>query len=178
MTKKKINIDDVNAWSNLDWNEPVVPDVLKKTDAVINVARANRIRTQSPEHRKRMSEIQKGKRKGPQSELTKERNRQSNLGRVISESTRQKLSENAKKQMNDPKAKLNNSKQAKERLSIPSNNPNYKGFIYSKNVETGEIKSYDGPKDFIGTGYNYFTVLKRIKTGKIHKGHVWYRESN
>ena len=40
----KININDANAWSALDWDEPTIPEALKKTDAQVNVGRANRIK--------------------------------------------------------------------------------------------------------------------------------------
>ncbi len=56
MTKKKINIDDVNAWSNLDWNDTVVPNALKKTDAQVNKSRANRLSANNPEWVKSVTE--------------------------------------------------------------------------------------------------------------------------
>ena len=39
---KKININDKKAWSELDWDDPVQPEALKKTDQGVAVARANR----------------------------------------------------------------------------------------------------------------------------------------
>lgn len=133
-------------------------------------------RTRSEEFSKKMSERQKGIKKGPQSEKTKERNRQSNLGRIVSDKTKKILSEQANIRMNDPKNKKANSEQAKQRLSTPENNPNYKGLIYSKNIDTSDVRSFNGPKDFVDTEYNYFTVLKRIKSGKVYKNHIWYRK--
>ena len=41
--KKKININDKKDWSELDWDDPVQPDALKKTDQGVAVARANRL---------------------------------------------------------------------------------------------------------------------------------------
>ena len=40
---KKININDKKAWADLDWDDPVVPEALKKTDGKVAVARANRL---------------------------------------------------------------------------------------------------------------------------------------
>ena len=40
---KKININDKKAWSELDWDDPVQPEALKKTDQGVAVARANRL---------------------------------------------------------------------------------------------------------------------------------------
>ena len=45
----KININDPKAWSELDWDEPVVPDALKKTDGAIAIGRANRLKASNPE---------------------------------------------------------------------------------------------------------------------------------
>lgn len=39
---KKININDPKAWQELDWNEPVQPEALKKTDGYIAKVRALR----------------------------------------------------------------------------------------------------------------------------------------
>lgn len=104
------------------------------------------------------------------------KNRLGNLGKKVNPNTKKLMSINAIKQMNDPINKKANSEQAKKRLAIPENNPNYKGLIYGKNIITGEIKSYNGPKDFINTDCNYFTVLKRIKSGKIYRNCTWSRK--
>jgi hypothetical protein len=40
---KKININSKAAWSELDWDDPVQPEALKKTDQGVAVARANRL---------------------------------------------------------------------------------------------------------------------------------------
>lgn len=39
----KININDPSAWQELDWDEPSNPDILKKSDQKVAVARANRL---------------------------------------------------------------------------------------------------------------------------------------
>lgn len=76
---KKINIDDVNAWSNLDWNEPVVPDALKKSDASVARSRANRIykagKKDSLKVRINKSEGQRGRIKPDHAEKLKGRKR-------------------------------------------------------------------------------------------------------
>lgn len=140
------------------------------------VAEALRGKSRGEEFSRKMSERQKGIKKGPQSKETKQRNRESNLGRIVSDEIKKLLSANALIQMNDPNNKKANSEQAIKRLAVPENNPNYKGLIYSKNINTGEIKSYNGPKDFINTDCNYFTVLKRIKSGKIYHNCIWSRQ--
>jgi hypothetical protein len=40
---KKIDINNQKAWAELDWDDPVVPEALKKTDGKVAVARANRL---------------------------------------------------------------------------------------------------------------------------------------
>ena len=40
---KKIDISNQKAWAELDWDDPVVPEALKKTDGKVAVARANRL---------------------------------------------------------------------------------------------------------------------------------------
>ena len=40
---KKINLNDPTAWSELDWDDPIQPEALKKTDHGVAVARANRL---------------------------------------------------------------------------------------------------------------------------------------
>lgn len=44
----KININDPSAWHDLDWNEPVVPEILKKSDRVVETSRQNRLKAQDP----------------------------------------------------------------------------------------------------------------------------------
>jgi len=53
---KRINLNDPTAWSEFDWSDPVVPEVLKRTDAQVNVARANRLRAQDPGLEKKRKE--------------------------------------------------------------------------------------------------------------------------
>jgi hypothetical protein len=53
---KRINLNDPTAWSEFDWIDPVVPEVLKRTDAQVNVARANRLRAQDPGLEKKRKE--------------------------------------------------------------------------------------------------------------------------
>jgi len=45
---KRINLNNPTAWSEFDWIDPVVPEALKRTDGAVNVARANRLKAQSP----------------------------------------------------------------------------------------------------------------------------------
>ena len=43
ITSKKININSKDAWADLDWDDPVVPEALKKTDGQIARARGVRL---------------------------------------------------------------------------------------------------------------------------------------
>jgi hypothetical protein len=65
---KKINLDDPNAWSQIDWDEPAIPEALKKTDAQVNIGRANRLKSdhirektkatwQDPAYRAKMADV-------------------------------------------------------------------------------------------------------------------------
>lgn len=46
---KKINLQDSSAWQSLDWDEKEVHPELKRTDAQVNRARANRLKANNPE---------------------------------------------------------------------------------------------------------------------------------
>ena len=50
---KKININDPAAWRELDWDDTQASDLLKRTDHQVAVARANRLKAQDPEWRKK-----------------------------------------------------------------------------------------------------------------------------
>ena len=54
---KKININNPDDWSTLDWDDPTIPEALKKTDQAVNVARANRLRAQDPVRQKHQKEM-------------------------------------------------------------------------------------------------------------------------
>jgi hypothetical protein len=182
MTKKIIDID--SAFDDLKdgfFDEASInrrtANKLKANDPTIiaKIKKALTGKTRSEKVKQDMSQRRKGVKLGPTSAETKEKLRQINLGKVVSEDTKKIMSVNAIIQMNDPANKKANSEQAKKRLAIPENNPNYKGLIYSKDITTGNMKIYNGPKDFIDTDCNYFTVLKRIKSGKVYRNCIWSR---
>ena len=52
----RINLNDPTAWSEFDWSDPVVPEAVKRTDAQVGVARANRLRAQDPGLEKKRKE--------------------------------------------------------------------------------------------------------------------------
>lgn len=79
--KKKINIDDPKAWQELDWDDPVIPELLKRTDQTVNVARANRIKALDPKFRKKISEVHKGK---IETEETRQKKSKSHIGKKFS----------------------------------------------------------------------------------------------
>ena len=46
---KKIDLTDSSAWQSLDWDEKIVHPEMKRTDAQVNRARANRLKANNPE---------------------------------------------------------------------------------------------------------------------------------
>jgi hypothetical protein len=46
---KKIDLQDSSAWQSLDWDDKEVHPELKRTDAQVNRARANRLKANNPE---------------------------------------------------------------------------------------------------------------------------------
>lgn len=51
----KININDPTAWSQIDWDEPEQPELLKRTDQKVAVARSNRLTKTTKESRERQT---------------------------------------------------------------------------------------------------------------------------
>lgn len=52
-----ININDPALWKTIDWAEPEVPELLKKSDATINRSRSAFFKKDNPEFSKTMSEV-------------------------------------------------------------------------------------------------------------------------
>jgi hypothetical protein len=46
---KKVDLSQSSAWQSLDWDEKPVHPNLKRTDAQVNVSRANKIKAENPE---------------------------------------------------------------------------------------------------------------------------------
>jgi hypothetical protein len=63
---KKVNINDPAAWANLDWDKPTIPDALKKTDAQVNIARANRLKANDPKIKAKLSKSTQASLKKPE----------------------------------------------------------------------------------------------------------------
>jgi len=57
MTNKKINIVDPQSWSELNWDEPVQSELLKKSDATVNRSRSAFFKKDDPTFSKTMREI-------------------------------------------------------------------------------------------------------------------------
>jgi hypothetical protein len=53
----RININDSDSWYNLNWDDPVVPDALKKSDATVNRSRSAFFKKDDPTFSKTMSEV-------------------------------------------------------------------------------------------------------------------------
>jgi hypothetical protein len=56
---KKIDINDTEAWRSLNWDDPVTPDALKKTDATVNRSRSAFFKKENKEFAETMSEVAK-----------------------------------------------------------------------------------------------------------------------
>lgn len=87
MMKKKINLDDQSLWQDIDWDEAEVPEALKKTDAQVNRARANRLKANNPAFKEKLSKTHTGLQSGSKNPM---------YGKVHTEKTKQKLSEDRK----------------------------------------------------------------------------------
>lgn len=57
MNKSSIDINDPNAWANIDWSDNEVHPELKKTDAQVNKGRANRLKAKDPEWLNKAREV-------------------------------------------------------------------------------------------------------------------------
>jgi hypothetical protein len=62
---KKIDLNDKKAWSEFDWSDPVQPDILKKTDGKVAVARANRLTKTTKEFKESVTKKNKALAKDP-----------------------------------------------------------------------------------------------------------------
>ena len=135
MTKKKINIDDATAWSNIDWDEPVVPEVLKKSDGKINIGRANRLKANNPEVGKKISKALTGILTGPHDEKTKKAIATSLLGKEKTKEHKKAMSDAHKGHTPGNKGKAMTEKQKKiiseRRKGIATNPP---GTILKKSM--------------------------------------------
>jgi len=56
---KRINLNDPTAWSEFDWSDPIVPEVLKKTDGQVARSRAARLNHANPEVKAKHKEATK-----------------------------------------------------------------------------------------------------------------------
>lgn len=53
----RININDPKAWQELDWDDPVEPDILKRSDATVARSRSAQRKKGDPNFSKTMSEV-------------------------------------------------------------------------------------------------------------------------
>lgn len=53
----RININDPKAWQELDWDDPVEPLILKRSDATVARSRSAQRKKGDPDFRKTMSEV-------------------------------------------------------------------------------------------------------------------------
>lgn len=120
--------------------------------------------------KKQISEEQKGQIRGPHSEITKEKLRQANLGKVVSEETRRKLSESHKGQVAWNKG-ASHSEETKKRMSESHKGHTYnRGRIFSEEHKRKLSESHMGNQNHLGHVHSEETK-KRIaekKRGCIH----------
>jgi hypothetical protein len=62
----RINLNDPSAWSDLNWDQPVVPDALKKSDATVNRSRSAFFKKDDPTFSKTMSKVAIKRNKDPE----------------------------------------------------------------------------------------------------------------
>jgi hypothetical protein len=62
---KKIDINNQKDWADLDWDDPVVPEALKKTDGKVAVARANRLTKTTKEFKEKVTKKNREQAKDP-----------------------------------------------------------------------------------------------------------------
>jgi len=62
----RININDSNSWHDLNWDDPVVPDALKKSDATVNRSRSAFFKKDDPAFSKTMSEVAVARNQDPE----------------------------------------------------------------------------------------------------------------
>ena len=132
----KINIDDPKAWAALDWDEPTVPEALKKTDSAINRGRANRLKAANPEFAKKF-QGENNHNFGKTGELSPNYGKPGNFHRH-SEETKKILSESHKGEKNSMFGKTH-SEETKKILS--EKNSGEKSVWYGKHhTEETKIK--------------------------------------
>lgn len=61
-----INLNNPQLWKNIDWDEPEVPELLKKTDATVNRSRSAFFKKDNPEFSKTMSEVAQERNTNPE----------------------------------------------------------------------------------------------------------------
>jgi hypothetical protein len=126
---KKINISDKNAWSEMDWDDPVQPEALKKTDG--QIARARGVR-----HNKK--KISEGTKKAFQNPEVKKKHKDARVAsekRAEVKAVRKKAGESLK---TNEKWKKNH----KAAIEALQNDP-VRLAEYKKNYAKGNSKKYD-----------------------------------
>jgi hypothetical protein len=66
LMNKQINLNDPKLWKNIDWDEPQVPDLLKKSDATVNRSRSAFFKKDNPEFGATMSEVAQIRNQNPE----------------------------------------------------------------------------------------------------------------
>ena len=132
---KKIDLTDSSMWQSLDWDEKEVHPNLKRTDAQVNKARANRLKANNPEFGKKISEALTGRINGPHDKKTKKAIANSLLGKEKTEEHKKAMSDSHKGQIPINKGIPMSEKQKKQisekRKGIATNPP---GTILKKSI--------------------------------------------
>jgi hypothetical protein len=158
----KININDPNAWRNLDWDEPIVPEVLKKTDGDIARARANRLKAEDPKFRDKIRQTVKDQWKSEdQSKRLKN------------------VSGGVAKKWEDPEysEKVRKGRAESGQYTDPSKAANFQSPIIGTDKKTGIETIYYGAKELKNAGFEPANVYYCINgQRKSAGGCTWRRK--
>jgi hypothetical protein len=157
-----ININDPAAWRNLDWDEPIVPDVLKKTDGDVARARANRLKAEDPKFRDKIRQTVKD-----QWNSEDQTSRLKNVSRAVA------------KKWEDPaySEKVKKGRAASGQYTDPSKAANFQGPIIGTNKKTGVETTYYGTREIKAAGFTPANVYHCINgERKSAGGCTWRRK--
>jgi hypothetical protein len=134
---KKVNLNDKKFWSKVDWSEPIVIPALKKTDAQVNIARANRLKADDPAIKAKLSASTQQVLKNPEKvRIRNEAARRGGNTKANSEEYQKLMTEINQKKALDPQFSKNVSKGIQKKLKDPE---------YQKSRRAGNDKKRNNP---------------------------------
>ena len=133
-------------------------------EAKIKIGHASRGRKFSDDHRRKISEANKGKSVKPVSDETRRKISESGKGRVVSDETRRKISESNKGK--------HHTKETKEKLMLKRGNK-----IIAVNIEDGSKLFFNSIREAHRNGFNRSCISQCLNPSgnqTTHKGYKWY----